>query len=190
ANMNLVSQGFTLIKGSQLTGDQWANVKKHDAEHTRPASQIAPTKKALFGPNGKDTWVPREKWTPAMRAVVAYSADVCRELVGSRVEVSILSDITESWGACYGSQGLVFNLGRLGHDFFDECVAAETPANMKRVEVVRPTVRLNRLLIHEIGHSEASNHLDEKYHEALCDLGAKLTCLALTKPELFRREVE
>ena len=88
ANMNLVADGYTLIKGSQLTGDQWANVKKHDAEHTRPAGQIRPTKKALFGPGGKDTWVPRDKWTHAMRAVVAYSADVCRELTGSRVEVS------------------------------------------------------------------------------------------------------
>lgn len=197
ANMNLESQGYTLIKGGQLTKEQWANAKKHD-QALRPAGQIAPTKKALFGPGGKDTWVPREKWTPAMRAVVAYSADVCRELTGSRVEVSVLSDITESWAACYGSQGLVFNLGRLGHDFFDECVAPERIAiqghamsprdyEMKSVEIMRPTRRLNQLLIHELGHNEAPNHLSEKYHEALCNFGAKLTSLALDKPELFRR---
>ena len=174
ANMNLVSQGYTLIKGSQLTGDQWANVKKHDAAHTRPAGQIAPTKKALFGPGGKDSWVPREKWTPLMRAVVAYSIDVCRELTGSRVEVSILSDITESWGACYGSQGLVFNLGRLGHDFFNECNHG-------------PTDRLNQLLIHELGHGMpgGDNHLASEYHEALCKLGARLARLALMIPQLF-----
>ena len=192
ANMNLVAQGYTLINGNQLTKAQWENVKKHDSVHTRPAGQIAPTKKALFGPGGKDTWVPREKWTPAMRAVVAYSADVCRELTGSRVEVSVLSDITESWAACYGSHGLVFNLWRLGHGFFDECVG---PAVMgaesgRDRNVMRPTVRLNRLLIHEIGHSEAPNHLDEKYHEALCKLGAMLVQLALVKPQLFCREVE
>ena len=190
ANNNLVAQGYTLINGNQLTKAQWDNVKKHDPENTRPAGQIAPTKKALFGPGGKDTWVPREKWTPAMRAVVAYSADVCRELTGSRVEVSILSDITESWGACYGSQGLVFNLGRLGHVFFDACVASEPDANLMRSDVMRPTERVNQLLIHELGHHAEPNHLDEKYHEALCNLGAKLTRLALTKPELFRREVE
>ena len=191
ANNNLVAQGYTLINGNQLTKAQWDNVKKHDAENTRPAGQIAPTKKALFGPGGKDSWVPREKWTTAMRAVVAYSAEVCRELTGSRVEVSILSDITESWGACYGSQGLVFNLGRLGHDFFDECVdhamlAADSGTTRN---VMRPTVRLNRLLIHELGHSEAPNHLDEKYHEALCKLGAMLVQLALVKPQLFCREI-
>ena len=183
ANMNLVSQGYTLIKGSQLTGDQWANVKKHDAERTRPAGQIAPTKKALFAPGGKDTWVPREKWTRAMRAVVAYAADVCCELTGARVEVSILSDITEGWAACYGSQGLVFNLGRLGHDFFDECLETDP-------KVLHPTIRLNRLLIHEIGHHDAPNHLSEEYHAALCKLGAMLVQLALVKPQLFRRAVE
>jgi hypothetical protein len=105
-----------------------------------------------------------------------------------------LSDVTESWGACYGSQGLVFNLGRLGKDFFEECVAPETRVNgnvvKPGVNVMRPTVRLNQLLIHEIGHHIESNHLDDKYHEALCNLGAKLTRLALTKPELFCREVE
>lgn len=186
ANMNLESQGYTLIKGGQLTKDQWANAKKHD-QALKPAGQIAPTKKALFGPDGKDTWVPRDKWSPAMRAVVAYSADICRELTGSRVEVSILSDITESWGACYGSQGLVFNLGRLGHDFFNDCI--ETHAEAK-VSGLNPTVRLNSLLIHELGHAKAPNHLSEEYHEALCDFGAKLASLALRKPALFHREVE
>src|SRR5512135_50355 len=181
ANNNLIAQGYTLIHGSQLTKDQWDNVKKLPEEtRPRPAGQIAPTKKALFSPNGVDRWVPRDKWTPAMRAVAAYSADVCRELTGSRVEVSILSDITESWGACYGSQGLVFNLGRLGKDFFEECVTSDA---------MQPTVRVNQLLIHEIGHHVESNHLDERYHEALCNLGAKLAQLALTKPEMFRREI-
>jgi hypothetical protein len=37
ANMNLFSQGYTLIKGGQLTADQWANVKRHDGARTRPA---------------------------------------------------------------------------------------------------------------------------------------------------------
>jgi hypothetical protein len=174
ANMNLVSQGYSLIKGGQLTAGQWANVKKHDAVRTRPAGQIAPTKQALFAPGGKDTWVPREKWTPAMRAVVAYSVDVCRELLGHDVRVGILSDITESWAACFGNQWLVFNLGRLGHDFFNECAQ-------------RPTDRLNQLLIHELGHGMpgGDNHLAEAYHEGLCKLGAKLARLALTMPSLF-----
>lgn len=172
ANMNLVAQGYTLINGNQLTKAQWDNVKKHDAERTRPAGQIAPTKKALFSPGGEDRWVPRDKWTPAMHMVAEYTIDVCRELLDKPVTVSILSDITESYGACFGDLGFVFNLGRLGHDFFNECDNG-------------PTDRLNQLIIHELGHYFSSNHLDEKYHEALCNLGAKMTKLALAKPQLF-----
>ena len=178
ANMALVADGYALIKGGQLTKNQWANAKKHDPK-LRPSGQIRPTKKAHFGPGGKDCWVAREKWTPAMRAVTAYSAAVCRELVGARVEVSILADVTESWAACYGAMGLVFNLGRLGHAFFDECLPDGSHLS--------PTLRLNQLLIHEIGHHVCSNHLDERYHDALCEFGAKLTQLALTRPELFRQ---
>ena len=170
--MNLVAQGYTLIKGAQLTGPQWANVKKHDAARTRPAGQIAPTKKALFSPDGEDRWVPREKWTAAMLAVVEYTADVCRTLLDAPVTVSILSDITQSYAACFGDLGFVFNLGRLGHAFFDACGHG-------------PTDELNRLIIHELGHHYAPNHLSEEYHEALCTLGSRFTRLALARPEHF-----
>ena len=174
ANMNLVSQGYTLISGSQLTKEQWANVKKHDAERTRPAGQIAPTKKALFSPDGEDKWVPREKWTPAMRAVVDYTIAVSRWLLDKPVAVTILSDITQGWAACFGGQGFVFNLGRLSKSFFEECATG-------------PTDELNRLIIHECGHGMpgGDNHLDAAYHEGLCKLGARLARLAIIKPQLF-----
>lgn len=173
ANHHLVADGYTLIKGGQLTGDQWGNVKRADPT-LRPSGQIRPTKKALFGPDGKDCWIPREKWTPAIRAVVEYATSVCRELTGSWIQVAILSDITESWAACYGDLGLVFNLGRLGHDFFNACERG-------------PTDDLNALLLHELGHGMPGghNHLASEYHEGLCKLGAKLARLALDKPSLF-----
>jgi len=172
ANMNLVSQGYTLIHGSQLTKPQWDNVRKHEA--AKPSGQIAPTKKALFSPDGKDSWVPKEKWTPAMHRVVEYTIAVARELTGTEVHVGILSDITQSWSACYGDQGFVYNLGRLGHEFFNRGMEND---------------KVNRLIIHELGHHFAPNHLDEAYHEALCSLGAKLVRLALDpiKRKIFER---
>ena len=173
ANMNLESQGYTLIKGGQLTKDQWANAKKHDT-NLKPAGQIAPTKKVRFSPDGEDRWVPRAKWTPAMCAVVEYTIAVCRDLLDKPVTVSILSDITESAGACFGDLGFVFNLGRLGHSFFNACEHG-------------PTDQLNQLIIHEVGHGMpgGQNHLADEYHEGLCKLGARLARLALKKPQLF-----
>jgi hypothetical protein len=178
ANMNLVAQGYNLIRGGQLTADQWSNVKKHGA--ALPAGRISPTKKALFSADGKDCWVPEERWTPAMRHVVSYANRVCSALLERPgVLTSILCDVTLDWSACFGQMGLVFNLGRLGHAFFDECARG-------------PTRRLNRLLVHEVGHGMpgGDNHLDDRYHQGLCELAARLAELALAQPEIFRWEPE
>lgn len=176
ANMNLTAQGYTLMHGSQLTRPQWDNVRKF--ESAKPSGQLAPTKKAVFSSEGEDRWVKPENYTQAMKIVVAYTADVCRELTGTLVSVSILSDITAYFAACYGSQGFVFNLGKLGHRFFTE---------QAMNEAWHPTVALNQLIIHELGHHYESNHLSERYHDKLCELGAQMTKLALTKPTLFFR---
>jgi hypothetical protein len=176
ANMNLTAQGYTLIKGSQLTKDQWVNVKRHDAERTKPAGQIAPTKVALFAPGGKDSWVPREKWTAAITAVVGFTQRISQALLDRPVTVDVLSDITLHYAACFGQQGFVFNLGRLGHAWFDRYY--ENGRFVARVD-------LTKLIIHELGHHFEPNHLDERYHEALCRLGAQMANLALTQPELF-----
>jgi len=169
ANMNLQSQGYTLMKGAQLTSEQWTNVRKHGAAVA--AGRIAPTRVAHFSPDGKDVWVPEDKWTPSMQLVADYSRDLGHELLGEHITVSILSDVTLDYGACFGDQGLVFNLGRLGHKFFNAGITDE----------------LNALLIHEFGHHIQMNHLDKRFHDALCKLGAKLARLALTKPEFFKR---
>jgi hypothetical protein len=189
ANMNLTSQGYTLIKGAQLTKEQWTNVKKHDSERTKPAGQIAPTKKARFSPDGVDRWVPREKWTANMVRVINYTRDVATELLGAPVAVNVLSDVTESYAACFGDLGFVFNLGRLGHKFFDRAMNEYAPNDEAPSGSYRPSVELNQLIIHELGHHFEHNHLDEKYHEALCDLGARMVKLALTRPTLFYRGV-
>lgn len=178
ANMALTAEGYTLIKGAQLTGDQWKNVKLHSAAPV--AGQLRPTKKAEFSSDGEDRWVKPENYSKAMLAVVDYTRAICSKLTGSQVSVSVLSDITAYYGACYGSQGFVFNLGKLGHKFFDECMAASGR--------MIPTDRLNQLIIHELGHHYESNHLSERYHDKLCELGAKMTKLALMCPELFSRD--
>jgi len=186
ANMNLTAQGFTLIKGSQLTKEQWANVKRHDSTNTRPAGQIAPTKMAHFGPGGKDTWVPEDKWTPAMREVVSFTRRVCCALTAdSLIEVNVLADVTQPFAACYGQKCLTFNLGRLGRKFFDLCVTDGACGVL-----FKATPQLCSLIIHELGHHYEMNHLDAKYHDALCDLGAKLADLALVNPALFAHEVK
>ena len=38
-------------------------------------------------------------------------------------------------------------------------------------------------MIHELGHHRAGNHYSDDFHEACCELGAKLKQLAMEQPE-------
>ncbi len=71
--------------------------------------------------------------------------------------------------ATYGPGELTFNLGRLGHAWFDK----------------GPRPAVDELLIHEFGHHYTTDHLSEQYHDAICRLGAKLVVLALGEPGFF-----
>ena len=71
--------------------------------------------------------------------------------------------------ADYSDRTLRFNRGKLGSSFFEEGI----------------TSQVMELLIREMAHERAGNHLSEDYHRATCNLGAGLTKLALTEPDLF-----
>jgi len=162
-----MSQGYTVIPPRALSKEEWANVRKHDA--ALPAGQVTPSPKP-FGPEGELLqYLAEEKWTNGMKKVVAYAKDICRELLGCEVAVRIASKVTWPFAATYAPGQLTFNLGRLGHAWFDQ----------------GPGERVDELLIHEAGHHYSNDHLSEEYHDALCRLGAKLGRLALEKPSFF-----
>ena len=81
----------------------------------------------------------------------------------------VTNEVTFPFSATYGSRTMTFNVGRLGYSFFAEGV----------------TARVIDLVIHELGHEYASDHLSESYYRALTDLGARSTLLALAEPEFF-----
>ena len=92
--------------------------------------------------------------------------------MGVTLVVSVVRT-TNNFVACYGAGRLDFNLFRLGHQWFEQGVTED----------------VDRLLIHEFGHQYSGDHLSEDYHQALCQLGAKLKRLALDKPEVMRRHM-
>jgi hypothetical protein len=163
----------TLKYGGHVVGlskGEWANVKRCGA--VLPAGRICPTPK----PYSDDTAakpvevVPEEKWTEGMRIVVGYAKFLAQELMGVALSVRIVRT-HNSFCACYGSERLDFNLHHLGHGWFEQGITEE----------------VDSLLIHEFGHQYSGDHLSSDYHEALCELGARLKRLALEKPERLRR---
>jgi hypothetical protein len=92
-------------------------------------------------------------------------------LIGVEVVVSISNNPTVGEIATYarGSVGHVdFNMGRLGKKWFGG-----------------PAVKIITLVIHEFAHQMSGNHLSEEYYDALTEIGAKMTMLALDHREIL-----
>jgi hypothetical protein len=160
ANSLAVAKGYSLVHGRNLSGREWANVKRTDV--LSPAGQVTPSSSKLlaskFSPDGVDRWVPEERWTPEIHRVVTYARHLGGELLGFEPDVSVLSDIAVGAIAFYSNRSLTFNLGRLGHKWFKKVRQAE----------------IDELLIHEFAHDKVSNHLDDAFADECCRLGAKL----------------
>jgi hypothetical protein len=164
-----MSQGYTVVPGGALSGGEWANVKRDQV--MLPAGQVTPSPKP-YSPDGDSLKiVPPEKYTAGMVRIVDYARALARELMGVSITIQVVTDVTWPYAATYGPGHLTFNLGRLGHAWFDAITG----------------VSVDKLLIHEFGHHYSADHLSEAYHDALCELGAKMAALALSLPEFFRR---
>jgi hypothetical protein len=164
-----MSQGYTVVPGGALSGGEWANVKRDQV--MLPAGQVTPSPKP-YSPDGDPLKiVPSEKYTEGMARIVEYARDLAQELMGAMIVVQIATEVTWPYAATYGPGHLTFNLGRLGHAWFDAV----------------PRLEVDKLLIHEFGHNYSADHLSEEYHDRLCELGGKLAALALSDPEFFHR---
>jgi hypothetical protein len=164
-----MSKGYEVIPPRSFSSAEWVNIRKFQA--ALPAGQVTPSPKP-FGPEGELLqYLSEEKWTAGMKGVVSYVKEIAQELLGCEIAVRIASKVTWPYAATYSPGQLTFNLGRLGHAWFDE----------------GPGEKVDELLIHEAGHHYSGDHLSESYHDALCSLGARLAFLALRKPEMFRK---
>jgi hypothetical protein len=170
ANHQLVSQGYNLIRGGSFSADAWKSIKS--AEAALPSGQIAPTYKP-YGSNGKPAqYLSRSEWTVGMSNIADFADCLAIKLTGQQIEICFEKERRDSpFAANYGNRSLTFNIDRLGREWFDRTRNDETVLD---------------LLIHELSHEYASNHLDAKFHEAATRLGAKAVRLAIVNPELFR----
>ena len=164
-----MSKGYTIIEPGSFSRDAWETIRRSGS--VLPAGQVTPSPKVIFSADGEDVTYPEEKWTAGMRRIVEFSEVFGARLLGKMVRVSILND-PRSYAACYGSGRLSFNVRRLGKAWFDQ-------------NPLHPSV--TSLLIHEFGHDASGDHLSERFHDALCSLGAKFGKLALEEPQFFAR---
>lgn len=172
ANNRAMAEGYTVVWGGSLSKDEWAQVKEQGL--MKAAGAVFPTKVADYGGvegGTPENTIPESSYTPGMRRIADFAVAMGQQLLRCTIRVKIVNEPIRRAGllAWYGEQELTFNLGRLGRDWF------EWGLNQNVLSLV----------LHELAHEKAGNHLDHSYHDALCDLGAAMAQVALDNPHIF-----
>lgn len=168
ANMTLTSQGYNVVHGGSLPKAAWGSVKRSGA--ALPSGQIRPTPKPFSDDPDAPTMeeIPRSEWTQGMKEVeeilrwFAQRLEIHKDLL---VRFGLPPKRRDyQWKAAWGG-GFTWNVTVMGRKWFDEWDQ-------------HPQSLLNTM-IHEFAHTRASNHLDDGFHRACTDLGAKVALLCL-----------
>ena len=172
ANNRLVADGYTLIKGRELSKKAWGNVRSSGA--AIPAGKLRPTPSLKFSPDGEpmDVLNPNE-WTTGMARVYGLTRQISEQVMGFAVDVDFVRVPRSKGGnflATYGNRKINFNISTLGKKWFGEKFTM---------------TKFLDLLIHEMAHEYSDNHLSSDYYDGLSRLGAKIAVLALESPETF-----
>lgn len=175
-----MAEGYAVIEPRTFTRDQWKAIK--DVGAAKPAGQVTPSKRPKFAnpgdPNATDPTVPPKEWTDDMLCVVKWIERLGAKLIDMPLEVDIVRSRSNMGYQAWFRAGeprmlvtakLTLNLQCLGHKWFRQ--------------VNEDTVSL---VIHELGHQYSGDHLSKAYHDALCQLGARLGKLALEEPDVLR----
>jgi hypothetical protein len=168
ANKLSVADDRTLVHGASLSAEAWANVRRF--EILKPAGKVTPSSMST-------TWSGARPYEPnaAMVSVAARIVTLGKLLIDRDITVGFICEPTASNVASYSpAKGhMTFNVAHLGKRWFEPVDAAGWEA-------------VDSLTIHELAHERAPDHLSEKYYDTLCDLGARMARIALTRPDLFR----
>jgi hypothetical protein len=167
-----MSQGYAVIEPGSFSRAAWDSIRR--AEAVRPAGQVTPTRHPEWSddPNARDATVPEEKWTAGMRRHKRLAERLAAKLLGGPVTVDFVAT-NQYFAACWGGWHLTYNVTRLGYRWFDK-----EPAREEHLE----------LLVHEAGHHFCDDHLDARYHKALCTLAARLAKLVERDPGALKEK--
>jgi hypothetical protein len=162
ANDRAVALGYAVIHGGAFSGAAWNQIRA--SNFVQRAGKVSPTPKP-FSEDGTPAKLAAR--TPAMDAFAAFCKTMARELLDAEISVTFYQRFNAA--AAYAPGSLYFCMSALGEDFF------EGPLNRRQLD----------LLIHEFGHHREANHLSRNFSDALSELGARVTLLAIERPHLF-----
>jgi len=167
ANKLAVSAGYTVISGGSLSSGFWANARRSDS--IKPAGQVTPSPEAYAKSGDPEEIVSPDDWTEDQRRVLAYAQQLHRDLIGKELSVKLTKVPRQQFAACYGSSSISIASISTG--------PCQLTLNANNGEAwFRPSNFEGQLavLLHEFAHHYCGDHLDYEFHDAICNLGAKL----------------
>lgn len=159
ANNTLVSRGFTVLPGRTFSKAAWENVRRGV---TKPSGKIAPT----GTPYSTDPDAPvvhvlsGDEITPDLQEIRIWIHRIATVGIKRRISIRFVKT-TNGFTACYGSGEMDINVRGLNGRI----------VNWKENGNAHWWLAL---AIHELAHEYESNHLSDKYHQACCDIGARI----------------
>lgn len=144
-----ISSGYRVIRGGEMSGDEWKNVKKFDSMENSTAKFGS-----SFGVPAKP-YKPKDyhkQFHPVIHRIAA--------LMNLQIDINYVNSMKLSNSAEYGSRTLTFNVAKIPRYYWN-------PING------RIGIELLDMVIHELGH-EKGLHYETSYHKALTRMAAKL----------------
>jgi len=153
-----IANGYHVVSPKEMSREEWARMREAEAI---PASSV------IFRQGVADgRTIPRDDWTAGMHRVERLSKAVSRAAFDFGVTVTMMESPDATCAAQYGHRRIAFNVAILGRAWFNG-----------------PVESILRLVIHELGHESAGNHLSEDYYDCLCRIGAALAVVDSKKFE-------
>ena len=147
ANAQAINAGASVIHGRSLSKEQWENSRRFSTISPAGQSRFASAKPYSDDPNATPVRVLAwDEWTTEMHRVESMAKNLCRIAHGFECDVRITYG-KRNHSACYGGRCLDFNLNVLGRAWFE-----------------RPDSVIMDLVIHELAHEKADNHLEDSFH--------------------------
>lgn len=178
-----VSQGYNVIEGGSMTGEEWARLRAIKDENgkslLKTSAQVAPTD--AVGPLKSSLIIPREDWTTAMQAYAMQVEAISPKLIGKPVAVQFIDNEDVHIEGCFykGYRGDRSKKGYI-RDFgvITVNLAYHDPENDEQKF---------SLLLHELAHDTvcSNDHLHHDFHDTVEFLGGKLAVLIQGEPDLF-----
>jgi len=168
ANAKAINAGATVISGRSLSADQWENSRRFESTPAAGKSKWGTPKPYSDDPEAKPVeTLPESEWNADMKYVAWLAEEICLWAHEFRCDVRITYG-KRNHGACYGNRTLDFNLNVLGRKFFN-------------ISDQGQIIKIVDLIIHELAHEKADNHLSDEYHRECTRVGAKAWHWALVQ---------